>query len=291
MKKFLALTILVTTVSSYASTSREIYDLMYLPNAGTTYGFTTGEYTTVERESDVLGDLELKGFRINQTFGHAFTDRLSLEGSINYTSLEADPDGEAKFDSAKGISDPSVQLKFRAIDEQFRLDFIGGAVVSFMDRETERNGDTNNVQGGHSLYGGAQIGVKADAFQWALGAAIIHNMKATTEFETGAGDVEVEDEANNELLVSGNILNKLTERSILRWNLSARFTESYENDLTPATETPAQTVYSVGPEFQYMASQDLLLRAGVDYQQFNVRSGQIDDADGWTFLGGVNYQF
>jgi|GEM_PF-5722718 len=290
MKRFIALAILVTTSSSYGA-SREIYDLMYLPNAGTTYGFSTGQYVSAERESDQLGDLDVKGFNLSQTIGHAFSDRLSLEGSIDYTSLQSDPEGGEKFDSSKGISDPSVQLKFRAIDEKFRLDLIGGATVNFMDREVERDGDTNNVQGGHSLFGGAQIGVKADAFQWALGAAIVHNMKATTEFETASGDVEVEDDANNELLVAGNILHKLTEKSILRWDLSARFTESYEDDLNPANETPPQTVYSVGPEYQYMASQDLLLRAGVDYQTFNSRSGQIDDADAWNFLLGANYQF
>lgn len=291
MKKFITLGLL--TLSGMAgAVDRDIYDIMYLPRSGTSYGFTTGELTNLERQSNEEGDVDFEGFAVSQTLGHSFTDRFSLAADINYTNIEADPDGRSKFDAAEGLSDPRVTARFRTVDETFRWDIIGGAVLNIMDREIQRNGDTDNVQGGHSLFAGTQFGSKTQNFQWALTGLIIHNFEAESEVEQGNGrKVIVEDDSNNELLVRGDILNRLAAKHFLRWNAEARFAEDFDNDQSPKETTPAQTNYQAGLEYQHLMSKDMLLRAGADYQMINVRTGQIDDFDGWVFRVGANYQF
>ena len=290
MKKFIALAVLVGTSASFAS-DRDIFDIMYLPDPGTTYGFTTGELVQGERKSDDLGDLDADGYVIEQTIGHAFTDRFSIEGSVDYTQIEYDPEGGEEYDLS-GVSDPSIQARFRTMDEKFRWDIIGGATLSFMDREVKDDNDRNNLQGGHSLFAGTQFGVKTEIMQWALAGAIIHNMKSETEFDVNGGsDVDVEDDANNELLVRGDLLNKLGNNSYLRSNVQARFSEEFDDDQEPEQTTPPATVYQIGTEYQHTLSEDVMLRAGIDYQQTNVLSGQIDDVDAWVYRLGANYQF
>src|SRR5690606_11391973 len=101
---------------------------------------------------------------------------------------------------------PTISARFRTMDERFRWDIIGGATISFMDREIDSDNDRNNLQGGHSLFAGTQLGVKTEIMQWALTGAIVHNMKSTTEYDVNGGDdVDIEDDANNELLVRGDL--------------------------------------------------------------------------------------
>ena len=291
MKRFLALAVLVGTSTALAAESRDIFDIMYLPEAGTTYGFTTGELGKAERDSDELGDLELDGYSVSQTIGHAFTDRLSLEATLDYDSLKFDPEEGREFD-AKGVSDPTVSLRFRTMDEKFRWDVLGGATISFADREIDSDNDRNNLQGGHSLFAGTQFGVKTDIMQWSLAGFLVHNMKATTEFDVNGGpDVDVEDDANNELILRGDLLNKLGNHSYLRSNIQTTFTESYDDDQRPEQETPSSTTFQIGTEYQHVLSRDVLLRGGIDYQRINTLSGQIDDANAWVYRLGVNYQF
>lgn len=290
MKKFIALAVLVGTTSSFAS-DRDIFDIMYLPDPGTTYGFTTGEFADGERESDELGDLEASGYAITQTIGHAFTDRFSIEASLDYTNLEYDPESADEYDLT-GVSDPTVSARFRTMDEKFRWDVVGGATISFMDREIESNNDRNNLQGGHSLFVGTQFGVKTEIMQWALAGLIVHNMKTETEFEVdGGNDVDVEDDANNELIVRGDLVNKLGNNSYLRSNIQASFTEEFEDDQNPEQKTAPSTTHQIGTEFQQLFSEDVLFRAGVDYQQRHELSGQIDSIESFIYRLGVNYQF
>ena len=283
MKKFLTLALLATSVSGYAADNREIQDIMYLPNAGTTYGFTTGVFADRTIEGTV--DTDVTGYRLNQTIGHTFTDRLSVEGTINYTDLEAEVKDDV-IESQKGISDPSVTARFRTMDESFRWDVIGGATISLGDRELDDT-EFNNYQGGSSLFAGTQFGGKSESFQWALTGRLTHFMESTTDVD-GVG--KFDSDSINALLVQADILNPLSEKWFLRSNVSANFLEDRAADDANQDEA-ASSVYGIGTEIQHKVATDLLLRAGVTYNSINQDTSNNDDDTSWNYLLGANYQF
>lgn len=286
--KFLAtLTLLAVTTAAVASESA-IYDVQYLPKAGTTYGISSLEYV----KRDISGkngvtDSEVSGYSFNQTIGHAFTDRFSLAATLGYGNIEIDPDGGSKTE-ATGVNDPSVEARFRMMDDSFRWDLIGGILISRGDSEIESNGDTDTLQGGHALAIGTQFGQKTEAFQWAVTGLLTYNAERT--YETSGGDADID--SNNELLLRADFLNKLAEKSLLRYFVSANFTEILESDDTaPQTVQAPQSIYTVGGEYQHLFSQDFLGRVGVDYNTVNSDSAYTDSDNGWTFRVAANYQF
>jgi hypothetical protein len=286
MKLVLALAVLATSAASVAA-SRDIYDIMYLPSAGTTYGFTTGNYQKISVDGAGTDDSEIKGYTIEQTIGHSFSDRLSVQGVIDYAAIENDPDTGSTTDSSKGVSDPTISARFRVMDEDFRWDIIGGATLSLMDKKVDVNSngdaDFDNHQGGHSFFIGTQFGGKTDTFQWALTAQLTHYLESETEVDSSAGNRTFDQDSYNKVLVRGDILNKLGEKSLLRSHLEVNFYHDYQiDDLRD---------YEIGTEYQHLMSQDLLLRAGVDYAIAEIPSGYFDTFTGWRFTVGANYQF
>lgn len=293
MKKFIALAVLASSTVAFSAES-DIYDIQYLPSPGTTYGFTTASMLDQKLEFDPSGEAEISGTIFSQTIGHAFTDRLSVQASINHAELEYDPDGGEKFDWASGISDPTISARFRTVDEKFRWDVIGGATISLGDREIKSDLDSNNYQGGHSLFVGTQFGSKQELFQWSILGQLTYNMEATIDDK--ALDQEYDSETNNELLVRGDILNKLAEKSFMRSHISVNFTEEVELDdegtdgLVDSFSAPS-AVWELGTEYQHLFSQDLLARIGADYRMINQHTSLIEDNTAWVFTVGANYQF
>ena len=286
MKVLLALAVLTTSAVTFAAESREIQDIMYLPNAGTTYGFSTGEYISQKQTGKGNNpDSSTKGYGLSQTLGHSITDRLSLQASLGYLSTQTNPEGSPRTDQ-KGISDPTVQARFRTVDESFRWDIIGGATIGTGDREQDRSGNFNNLQGGSNLFVGTQIGGKSVDFQWAILGQVQRNMKATTKV---SGGPTVKDDEYNSLLIRADILNRLAERSFLRTFAAGNFAEDHDNNFNQATAS--NTRYTVGTEYQHKLSEDLMLRAGVDYNTINKQTAQIDTNNDWRFRFGANYQF
>lgn len=292
MKKLIALAVLAS--STAFATESAIYDIQYLPTPGTTYGFTTASMLDQKLEFDPSGEAEISGTILSQTIGHAFTDRLSLQAAISHADLEYDPDGGSKFDWAKGISDLDVTARFRTIDEKFRWDVIGGATISMSDREIKSDLDSNNSQGGHSLFVGTQFGSKQELFQWAILGQLTYNMEGTVDDK--ALDEKYDTESSNELLVRGDILNKLAEKSYLRSHISVNFTEEVELDdegtdgLVDSFSAPS-AVWELGTEYQHLFSRDLLARIGADYRMINQHTAVIEDNTAWVFTVGANYQF
>ena len=283
MKVLLALAVLATSATTFAS-ERAIYDIMYLPTTGTTYGISEAAYLKNDVESDA-GDTETSGYGLTQTIGHSFTDRLSVAASLGYGDFEQDPDVGAKTEQS-GITDPTIIARFRTLDETALWDILGGALISIGDSEQESNGDTDNLQGGHALFVGTQYGSKTESFQWAVLGLLTHNMERTTDI-SGFGDAE--QDANNELLVQGDILNKLAEKSFLRSFVSANFTEELKSD-DVANNAPI-TTYAIGTEYQHLCSKDLLIRVGVDYSMSNYESSIVDSDNTLTGRIAANYQF
>ena len=284
MKAFLALAVLATSVSAVAA-SREIQDLMYLPNAGTVYGFSDFNYVDIKIGGDDFTN-DSDGFALTQTVGYAPTDRLSVQGTLGYTKSDSESKsgGTSEDSEAKGIRDPNVQVKFRAMDEDFRLDLIGGAIISLGDSEIDDDGDSNYYQGGHSLFAGAQIGKKTDYSQWAILAQLQHNMKSTTD-EDSAG--KVKDDAHNQLTLEASLLTKIAESNYIRTSATALMIEEFEDD-NDATYT-ASTSQTFGAEYRYLFSKDVMLKVGASHGFVSTfKRGRFQNT---TYLAGLNYQF
>ncbi len=283
MKRFLALAVLAASGVSQAA-DRAIYDLQYLPKAGRTYGVSTISFIdrTLETSNQ---DTNLSGYQIWQAVGHAMSDQVSLEASLNYSHLSRDVDGGAKSDAAKGVSDPTITSRYRLMDETYRWDLLGGATISRGDAEVDSDRKNNNLQGGHSVFVGTQHGKKHGDYQWAITGLWSHYLKSTVKDDDGP----VDQDAHNSFLFRGEVLNKLAEKSFLRSSILINFAGGYEDD--ESTKIASSTTYQAGIEYQHLISSDLLLRAGVDSVSVKTLSGQIDSYDGFNFVLGANYQF
>lgn len=287
MKFFLALAVLATSATAF-SASRDIYDIMYLPQAGTNYGFTEVGYLTGEvKGKSGAGDVDISGYGIDQTLGRSFSDRLSVQVDLNYVDGEIDPDGGSSTDQS-GLSDPTFTGRFRVMDEGMKLDILGGLLLSLGDSEIESNGDIDNRQGGHALFAGAQLGQKMESMQWAVQGLLTRNFERT--YETPNADADVD--ANLDLLVRGDLLNKLAEKSFLRTHLDINFEGMQESDDTsPETVVAPTTTYTLGAEYQHLCSENLLARFGVDYLTLNNDTGYTKSDNRWKFFVAANYQF
>lgn len=284
MKAFLALAVLASSAVSMAS-DRAIYDIMYLPTAKTAYGISELNYVKTKVDFG-SSDLNITGPIFIQTLGYSFSDKLSVNAALNYTNLEFDPDGSSKTETS-GVSDPKFEARFRTLDTVHQWDILAGAIVGLGDAKTKSNGDSNNLQGGSSLYLGTQFGAKTTSLQWAVLGQITHNFKAKTEDKQN--DVDVEDDANNSLLLRGDILNNISEMSKLRSFVSVDFAEGFDDDQDD--DTAAATTFAIGTEYQHLISSNLMLRGGVDYNCIKQDTGSIDSFNTWIFRLGANYQF
>lgn len=83
MNKVIFFLLLLTSFSTNAAVNRNIWDLQYLPEAGTIYGEST--FTFVDGEADVrspIPDSEISGQTFTQRIGYSLLDKLSFEGAI-----------------------------------------------------------------------------------------------------------------------------------------------------------------------------------------------------------------
>ena len=131
MKKLIALAVLATTTIAHGA-ERDIFDIMYLPTTGTTYGFTEGILVNGSFEGETF-EGDVTGYGLKQTIGHSLSDKLTVQGEINYLSQTADVDADGIdtfTQDKKGLSDPTFTARYRLKDEAQMLDVIGGAKIS-----------------------------------------------------------------------------------------------------------------------------------------------------------------
>lgn len=284
MKALFATCLLVSSVAVCADTGRDLYDVMYLPKANTTYGFTTGTWSKATAETD-LADVDYDGYMIQQTIGHSFSDSFSLEGSMNYLNLDADMDGGIEANKS-GFSDLTVAGRYRLMDASLRLDIVGGALISTGDHEIKTDGDANNINGGNNYFVGAQIGQKHASYQWSLLAQYTFHDQTYTD---APGDLNMKEDQYNSGLVRADLLNRLAEKSFLRSHLLANFSE--KNVTTDFSTGRGTDTYELGAEYQHLCSENFLARAGVDYQMQDMDASSFDSYNAWKFTIGANYQF
>lgn len=286
MKAFLALAVLTTSAVSFAA-DRAIYDIMYLPTAGTNYGATDlGLISQKVKGEGSNSDIDVSGFGLTQEIGRSISDQLLISGEIAYINTEADPDEGSKFDIS-GLTDLGVNARFRAVESDFIFDVIGGLTLSFADREFESDGDQNVQSGGHGINVGAQFGKKLSNLQWAVKGLLTHNFEADLE----AGNDDFNLDPNNELLLQADLLNKLAEKSYLRSFVSVEFEEGRDIESPSQNFDEAFTTYSIGTEYQHLISAALLGRVGIDYSNYQHDSGDVESDCAFTLHAGATYQF
>lgn len=280
MKKLLVAALVLSAVSVHADPTRSIYDLMYLPKAGTIYGFSQVDYIDariMDSETKIDGEF----FLGTQTLGYAPIDALSVQVSMNYVRANFDQG----TDDFSGISDPTIAARFRLLDSDFRLDVLAESLVSLGDSETESDGDGDNLNGGHAVAAGAQFGMKDAGYQWSVKGLVRYFLEATTDNKET--NVESEDDAHFALDLGADVLAKLSQESLVRAFTTVVITQEYEDDQNDATA--ANNFYTWGFEYQYLVSADLLAKAGISYSL--TTGGDLDQADRFNFTVGANYQF
>lgn len=281
MKKLLTLTILTLTTTTWGS-ARDIYDVMYLPVAGTAYGISELSYTKINIHEDG-NKTDVDGPLFSQTLGYSFQDNFSLDANLSYVKAEVDP-SNAKTTDYEGLSDLNLGARYRFLENEYVLDLLASATISRGDHEIKSNGDSDNLIGGHVLSLGAQFGKKTENLQWAISANVYRFLESTTDNKVF--DEKLDGDAHFGYKFRADILNKMSEKSWFRTHLSAEFVDSYEIEKSSVASV---TNFEIGGEYQHLVSQDFLIRLGIAHDQYVTDS--IQQYNAFTFLAGANYQF
>jgi hypothetical protein len=245
---------------SYAAQNSELYDLQYLPNAGTVYGISGLSYGRYS-DTDFTGGNEIKtqvrGPVLSQSVGFAVLDNFTLSGTLSYSDIENKTTGEDTT-TTKGLGDLQLDGRYRLTDSTNRLDLLSRVTLSPGDSEFKSNGDSNNYTGGHSVGFGAEYGAKLASHQWSVSALYNYNLKSTTD-DNGT---KFKDDAHSSLEFAANLLTKLSEKSSIRSSVGVDLTEEYDDDNNGTTF--GSTIYTVGAQYQYLVSKDVLAIAGAN---------------------------
>jgi hypothetical protein len=289
MRSLLALIVLTTTLTSIAST-RNVYDVMYLPTKGTTFGISelalfNGKAERSNSESDI------SGIGLNQYLGYSIADNFSLTAAMSYIDLVGDvkEDGGGSSTSAqKGLSDLNLLGKYRILGGTPLLDVIAGVVLSTgensLDVDSDDDTEFSNRDGSHSFILGAQFGHAFEHMQWSFLAQFQRHLEGEWNSDGSMYDTD----AYSELSLRGDVLNKIAEKSFIRSYFDINFSESFDDENKDEVEPP-QTLYTLGAEYQYLLNADLLLKCGLNYSTRN--SANYESFHYWNLIAGANYQF
>lgn len=284
MKKLALATALSMVSVAQAASNSALYDLQYLPEAGTVFGSTTlSAYRFSDTDYDTTVEkTRQKGNAIAQRVGYSPVNNLFVFAEASYLDNTVEQTGVDDY-SMKGFNDFVFGGRYRLIDAGSRLDILGGFTFSPDNFITEKDGDMNNYSGGHSLNLGVEYGVKSDSHQWSVGATFVHYLKATLEDKEF--NEKTKDDAHNGLNLSASMLTNFSEKFSFKNSIIAMFTEGYEDN--GDGETLPSTNYLLEAKAQYLISKDLMLVAG---------PRAVLGGSGYNFTYmiydlGLNYQF
>jgi hypothetical protein len=263
---------------------RDIYDIMYLPRAGTTFGMSSFGYSHAHANgSGDIFSLSSDAFWMNQTVGHSFTDKFSLSGNIGYLTSKSTHELEGYRLTSKqvGWSDPSLNARFRLSDDGLLWDVMGGALIE-SGKSYHDQGRSNNKRGVSEFTLGTQVGKKTDSLQWAFHADLTRVGAQETENTSSSGRYVWKLEPYYQCSIGGQLLNRVGSRSFIR--SGATFSAM---GLGLTTED-LYKIYRVGTAYEHVCSKDLILRAGINY---SVRDTWLTYIHQIGFTIGAGYQF
>jgi hypothetical protein len=266
MKFLLSVLIAAMPVLSFAA-EREIFDLMYLPKAGTTFGMTNASYGSLETE--VPGSkTETNIYGLQQMVGHTVTDNLLISADIQYQQFETNND------ETTGFTDPRLGLRYRMLDETTRFDVLANFSYDTGRRNPIRPGN-------HEFNLGGQFGQKHQDFQWAFTLLFGRNFAPNNNEQTGV-------EGFFQYRAQFDGLYRVMNNGFIRGYAGAHLLESQVGRANVEVE-PSETRFQAGAEFRYTLLNNLLLMAGVEYQKH--QNAQIDGRNALILTTGALYQF
>lgn len=296
MKKALSIALAVASFGAVAS-DRNIWDLQYLPNKGTVYG--NSQLTMLSGKIDYKGtsaNIEASGVNLAQSVGYSVTDSFLVTASLYYTDFQGKGKSGADSFNNTGWSDPTLDGRYRLLDDSFRLDVLAGGTVPMGDAYSSQNNHSNIkgnndfwFQGGPRIFLGLEAGQKLDKMQYAVRLQADEILKSDGRQQ---GDGKFKDDSHLNWTLQGSLLNQFSDKLFLRSHASVHFIEGYnekagsdKTDIAPVTE------YRLGTGLQYAVTTNVLGDIGVTYRQLNGSSGVIDDQHYWLWTVGARYQF
>lgn len=273
-----AVTALLFSYSTFAvdwtpNDKRNIYDLMYLPEAGRIFGESQLGYSNFTQDLSVpafdIGELQSQSTSFNQMLGYSFHDRFALSVETDYLIHR-----KSKFDledgvtltgsterTAKGLGDPTVSARFRAVDQRdsgFSLDLI--PEYTFKSGEDEED---NNKSGLNSYGLGVQVGKKYNDTQLAFTFEFERSDK--NETKNSAGE-KLEDDASIDYNLSFEYQQRLSDLWLAEVNVTIGISpeETQENKTTAEKqETESRATTSIAGSLIYLVNEDFLLTGGI----------------------------
>lgn len=297
MKKLLWPLVLSTVSFSAMASDRNVWDLQYLPKAKTVYGHTS--YSLLSGETKGDGDTDISGWTAAQTVGFSFTDKILVSATVMNSSVELDPEGFNGGINLNGWHDPSLDGRFRFVDEGFRLDVLAGGSLGLGNAYTSSGFNGNNqgsndfyYRGGPRVYLGAELGQKLVDLQYSFLVQFDHFFE---QDERSGFSPKATNQDRNDLTVQANLLNNLMDNKLfLRSFASIRYNSGYDVDYHGKEEdgeTAGMNDYRLGTGVDYVIMPDLMAQAGVYYRELHLRSGQVDDYHIWNWTVGAKYQY
>jgi hypothetical protein len=293
MKALLTIAVFLLSLSSWAK-ERTIYDLMYLPKAHTVFGISElSLYDGTYKMSDPTfkSDGKISGWNYKQVMGTSLTDYLSLSAELEFLHLDDEANNDlfsfGKFGSAtttKGLSDPTFNVKYRALESTLIVDVTASALLSLGDATVDGSA-RNNLQGGHAFTLGTELGQKFENFQYSAQLQFKRYLESTEKDEVSK-QKEVSD-AHNAYSLLLSAFQKITPRDFLRVNAGVLFEDKFDDD-SQGTTAPL-TNYQLGAEYQYLCYTDVLFRVGVTMQ--DLKKSTISYYQVYVYNAGLNYQF
>jgi hypothetical protein len=296
MKILLTICLFISASASFAS-ERSLYDLMYLPKAGTFFGSTDGlalwgKSTT---HSDTVGDvadLKYSGLAVQQTVGYSLLDNLFVSASMSYQSVGVEKDvkgGSKDTFTHVGESDPRIDARFRVMDSEYLFDIlVGGQIATGDSKSATAKKDGNNKDGGHVANVALEFGNKSQDFQFSTQIGYKHFFEATNKTE----GLTTKSNAHSAYNFKGSVQYALTQQSFINPFAELIFTNAYNHDI--GSKNSQTTQIDLGAEYKYLVFENLLLRAGIKYTNMEnqVTDGiEVREDMILTFLAGANYQF
>lgn len=279
MKKLIVVSALLASSLSFAA-ERNIWDLMYLPKAGTIFGQSELAYIDGNVDDKSFDEMtEVTGWGVAQTVGYSLSDKLLVTAELQY--LKLDVDSTTDYEKS-GISDPEILARYRVMEGEYVLDIVGGAEVSLGETETKSNNDSDNLNGGHILKAGAEFGSLAKYFQWTVAAQYARFLDGEAD---NAGTTEDID-AHNIWTFGGSLLTSLSESSFLKFTYAFQIEDSY--DIENVKQAPT-TAHNLGVQYQMLLNENVLGYVGYNFQSSNANGYDTNDYS--FFSVGARYQF
>ncbi len=262
MKRSLAvvgLTLISTSV--LAGSTAGIYDLQYLPAAGTVYGESSYAVNDTSIRTDGV-DSKINSNTFTQTIGYSVTERILLTASANYLLDESTSVERNKTGSDDGLSDPTIGARIRLMDQAdsgLNFDILPSWTIETGDAE-EGSGDKdgNNYSGGHTYGVNLNLGKKEKSHQWMV--FLNSAMLGETESEDVTTKDKTKTDSTYNLTLGAQYLCNFNETTYLSGFFSAARLGELESKVEgDKTTTDARTSLNIGAEYGFTPTPNVLI--------------------------------